>query len=113
MKTKTDIAMGLGLPVLLLARLRNLEDPKIAPSNKSWDWSTRIPDHADVAMIVHRPKRGELNLILTKNRSGELRTIDLDFDSVGYRLPVDRDDLGSIAVTSLRIKSKSVASLPK
>lgn len=85
MKTKVEIAMGLGLPVLLLARLRDLEDKKIVPSNKSWEWSTRIVDHADVAMIAHRPKRGELNLILTKNRAGEVRTIALNRDTVSVQ----------------------------
>jgi len=76
-KVRWEIANGLNVPVLLLAEVRTTEAPGTVPSNASWSDSPKIVEHANVAMILHRPKRGETHLVLTKNRHGELAKIGL------------------------------------
>lgn len=79
---KNQFAKELGVAVLMLCQLSVDAEPgkdEKEPDNTSWADSKRIVDDADVAVILHRPKSGPPKLIMTKNRAGELRNIQLQW----------------------------------
>ena len=106
MKAMTEamkmLAKDLNVAILLLCQLsvdaEPSKDGKVKkPDNTAWADSKRIPDDADVAMILHREnkadKKGEL--IITKNRNGTEGDIGLNWSGAYQRFTDEQiDSLG-------------------
>lgn len=79
----TDIAKGLGIPVVCLAQTGRIADQE-APSLGHFQYSSAIEQDADVAMVIHHPKgddgREESFLSVLKNRDGEVGSVPVFFD---------------------------------
>ena len=92
----TDIAKGLGVPVVCLAQTGRPADTE-EPSLHHFQHSSAIEQDADVAMII-RHKRNEDGKIeesylhILKNRDGEVGSIPVYFDMAHVRfMPIERD----------------------
>jgi len=91
----TDIAKGLGVPVVCLVQTGRTAD-KEAPSLNHFQYSSAIEQDADVAMIINPPDPAGMSeegkLCILKNRDGETGDVDIVFNrsKVFFYEPVKR-----------------------
>jgi replicative DNA helicase len=78
----TDIAKGIGVPVVCLAQTGRIADQE-TPALNHFQHASAIEQDADVAMVIHHPmiegeERSELAVL--KNRDGEVGSVPVYFD---------------------------------
>ena len=87
----TDIAKGMGVPVVCLAQTGRVADHE-PPGLGHFQYSSAIEQDADVAMVIHEETEEieglevtETSLAVLKNRDGEVGTIPVFFDKKHVR----------------------------
>jgi len=79
----TDIAKGMGVPVVCLAQTGRIADHE-QPSLNHFQYSSAIEQDADIAMIINHyiddEKKDRSQLCVLKNRDGEVKDIPVYFD---------------------------------
>lgn len=82
-RAMTDIAKGLGIPVVCLAQTGRQADTE-APSMSHFQHSSAIEQDADIAMIINNYKDDrdieQSQLCVLKNRDGEIDNVAVHFD---------------------------------